>query len=89
MATENTKKKFLFKGSIISPFGQIIHRNWTTETWAVSPKKARSNFCWQAKQLVGSITHGYTIEGVIYEDTPLGNGWSVKQGCTTLYPAVK
>ncbi len=47
------KKKFSFKGSIVSNFEKELARNWVAVTFAVSEKQAFNNLSFRAKKELG------------------------------------
>lgn len=46
------KKKYTFHG-IVKLFGETVNSNWFADTYAVSKKKAMSNFKYQYKKQKG------------------------------------
>ena len=61
------KKKYYYDGPIIS-FERVIKDRWCAETYAVSPKKAMSNFQYQAKLTTGRVVnYNISLPGKIME----------------------
>lgn len=82
------KRHFSFSGCIVNPFGVVVSHNFKSETWAVSPNKARSNLCFQAKRLLGMDVHGYSIAGTLQE-VENGDSWEVRAGSASLIGHIK
>jgi len=46
------KSLYFYEGPILR-FGKPVSSRWKAQTMAVSPAKAKSNFAWQARQVLG------------------------------------
>lgn len=45
------KSAWIYKGSVLNSFGDVIDQYWEAETTAVSAKKARANLAYRYKKM--------------------------------------
>lgn len=77
---KSTYKKYTYVGPV-EEFGRCIAHNWTSTTYAPSESKARSNFIFQFKKLMGKIPNTkIDLPGkvTLVEERSLNNGLSSK-----------
>lgn len=61
------KRKYYYDGPIIS-FEKVIKDRWVAETYAISSRKAMSNFQYQAKMATGRVVNfDISLPGKIME----------------------
>lgn len=46
---------YIYEGSVMNNFGQLITNKWEGETYANTDKKAKSNLCYQFKKEHGLL----------------------------------